>query len=91
MPALRFELNLEGAWPDLDPTVGVGRIRFQTTQDIVVGGLAGGMRSGQPSVMLRLNLPDGSVALGETSLGLFLQAADALRCVYGDPRATTTT
>lgn len=48
--------------------------------------LAGGMMSGAPSVMLRLDLPDGRTVLAQTSLRLFLAAADMLRARYGDPR-----
>jgi hypothetical protein len=42
------------------------------------------MQSGKTSVMIRMNLPDGSVALGETSLALLLAAARAFEAVYGD-------
>ena len=49
-----------------------------------VGALAGGMASGRTSVAFGFELPDGRVVLAETSLRLFLAAADALRARYGD-------
>jgi hypothetical protein len=42
--------------------------------------------SGKPSVALGFELPDGRWVLAETSLALFLTAAEALRARYGDPR-----
>lgn len=53
---------------------------------IQVTGLDGGMVSGNPSVAIRLDLPDGKTVIAETSLALFLTAADALKSRYGDPR-----
>jgi len=59
---------------------------------IGVTGLKGGMSSGKPSVMLRFDLPpedgfpQGRVVLAETSLALFLMAADGLKARFGDPR-----
>lgn len=51
-----------------------------------VAALAGGMASGKPSVGLLLPLPDGRYALAQTSLALFLAAADVLKAAHGDPR-----
>ncbi len=51
-----------------------------------IAGLAGGMKSGAPSVAMGLELPDGRVVVAETSLKLFLAAADALRAKFGDQR-----
>lgn len=56
------------------------------TNEIEVGALAGGMESGAPSAAFCFTLPDGRVVLAETSLALFLTAADALKAKYGDPR-----
>ncbi len=55
-------------------------------QPVRIGALAHGMESGKPSVGIALELPDGRIALGETSLALFLAAADTLKAVHGDPR-----
>jgi hypothetical protein len=58
-----------------------------TTEPLRIGGLAGGMGSGKPSVAIAAFLPnDGGCVVAETSLALFLTAADALKARYGDPR-----
>lgn len=55
--------------------------------DFTVSGLSRGMASGSPSVSFIVeDLGDGRWLLAETSLKLFLTAADALRARYGDPR-----
>lgn len=78
---LRFLGDGDGLWPDL-----AGRTVHHVQGMIGVAGLERGMQSGKPSVSLRIDLPDGSVVLAETSLVIFLSAADALRARYGDPR-----
>jgi hypothetical protein len=77
---LKIILDGEGAWPDLK-----GRIVHHATT-FEVAALASGMTSGSPSVGIRIDLPDGSAVMAETSLKLFLTAADALRGAHGDPR-----
>lgn len=81
LPVLEVNPHSDGVWPDLDPA----KIRH-TTGPIFVAGLAAGMKSGAPSVAIRISLPDGTTVLAETSLSLFLTAADALRAAHGDPR-----
>jgi len=49
--------------------------------------LDSGMASGKPSVGVVIELPDGRVVLGQTSMSLLLGAADAFRARFGDPRA----
>jgi hypothetical protein len=44
------------------------------------------MVSGAPSVAFCFKLGEREVVLAETSLALFLTAADALKARYGDPR-----
>jgi hypothetical protein len=84
MPMLTIHVNGEGCWPDLPVAVGQDGPRWQQTEDLSIAALAHGMQSGKTSVMIRMNLPDGSVALGETSLALLLAAARAFEAVYGD-------
>lgn len=82
MPAMHIILQ-EPAWPELSaPDAKV----HHTNKPIGVTALAGGMQSGKPSVALRIDLDDGAVVIAETSLALFLTAADALKARYGDPR-----
>ncbi len=83
-PVLTVRLTGDGAWPDLlDKTV---HHLGNDAPPIQVSALADGMASGAPSVAIRIDLPNGEVVLAETSLALFLMAADALRVRYGDPR-----
>jgi hypothetical protein len=85
---LSMSINLEGdgAWPDLAEKEAAGQV-VHVKDTIGVACLPGGMASGNPSIGLRLDLPDGTTVLAETSLALFLTAADAYRAKYGDPRA----
>jgi hypothetical protein len=77
MPMLTIHVNGEGCWPDLPVAVGQDGPRWQQTEDLSIAALAHGMQSGKTSVMIRMNLPDGSVAL-------LLAAARASEAVYGD-------
>lgn len=49
-------------------------------------GLTDGTAAGKPSVMIRADLPDGQTVIAQTTLALFLAAADALKARHGDPR-----
>ncbi len=51
-----------------------------------ISALADGMKSGNPSVAVIIDLSGGVVVFAETSLKLFLTAADALKARHGDPR-----
>jgi hypothetical protein len=88
MPGLRIILEGDGCWPDLADWARPHQEspRLQRTEDIEIACLVRGMQSGSPSVALRVNCPDGSVVLAETSLALLLTAADAFKARYGDPR-----
>jgi hypothetical protein len=44
--------------------------------------LEGGMVSGSPSVMLAVPMPDGTVAIAQTSAKLFCTAARAIQAKY---------
>lgn len=79
---LEIDIVLDGnnAWPDLQDR-GVHEV-----QKLAITALDRGMASGKPSVAIRLDLEDGTVVVAQTSLVLFLSAADALKARYGDPR-----
>jgi hypothetical protein len=49
-----------------------------------VGTLEGGTDSGQPAVIVRIDMPDGSIVLAQTTLRLFQMAARAFTAKYGD-------
>lgn len=66
------------------------RLTLVADGGLQIGGLPRGTTSGKPSVMFCAELEDGQVLVAETTLSLFLTAADGLRAVYGDPRIDTT-
>lgn len=84
MLAIDLHLHGDNAYPDLagrpEAVIHLGN----DAPPIGITALAGGMMSGNASVMLRIDLPDGRVVLAETSLRLFLGAADMLRARYHD-------
>lgn len=55
---------------------------------ITIGGMAKGTENGKPVVMIAIEDPDGSsnLVIVQTTLALFLTAADALKAKWGDPR-----
>lgn len=86
MPVLSLTLNLdENPWNDLAGLREQGKLITAMGEEsgpIRIGGLPNGMESGATAVEIALRLPDGTLILTETSLKLFLAAADALRVVY---------
>lgn len=77
MPVMTIHLEGDAVWPDLH-----GKPML-TAEIASVCALQGGMSTGAPSVAFRLELEDGQVVVGQTSLRLFLAAADAFRAKYG--------
>ena len=49
-----------------------------------IAALKAGMKSGRTSVVIGLDIGGGQAVVAETSLRLFLSAADALRARYGE-------
>jgi hypothetical protein len=80
MPVLHIHVEGEGVWPDLADKPPESAVKLS------IAALPAGMLSGAPSVMIRMDLGDGRVVVGETSLKLLLTAADAFRARHGDPR-----
>lgn len=81
MNAIRLSLEGDGAWPDL-----VSKELIHLGNDappIRIAALRGGMNSGNTSVAIVIEIGANKVVLVETSLRLFLAAADALRAKYG--------
>jgi hypothetical protein len=89
VPALNLFLDGDDCWPDLKPLMAEGRVVHlgNGAPPIGLAVLPGGMASGAPSVMLRIDLPDGRAVLAETSLALLVTAARAAVARYGDPTA----
>lgn len=76
---LRIILDGDGAFKEF-----AGRIEEAELTHVTA--LEGGMASGNPSVAIIVQTPDGRVLFAETSLRLFLTAAEVFRGKYGDPR-----
>lgn len=77
-------LDREPAFPELAERLAAGQVYHLGNGSMIgLAALAGGMTSGRTSVVLKIELPDGRAVLAETSLALFLQAADMLRAKYG--------
>lgn len=83
MLSMHIVLQGDGAFADLQREHGDP---IHLTNEITVAGLEAGMAGGKPSVGFGFVLPNGRWVLAETSLALFLTAADALRARLGDPR-----
>jgi hypothetical protein len=83
MPALIITLDGEGSFPEPKRHqrflhIGDGG------QPIRVAVLDKGMRSGRPSVAIRLETHDGTVIIAETSARLFAQAGRLIAAKYPD-------
>lgn len=73
-------LDGDNCWPDLKER------GFTEGEFTAVAALPQGTVQGRPTVAVRVELPDGTVVLAETTLALFLTAADAMKARHGDPR-----
>lgn len=85
MPALTLHMVGDGAFQPLRDEHGEP-IEVAPESLIHVAVLESGMVSGKPSVAFGMVLPDGRWVFAQTSMALFLTAADAFRARYGDPR-----
>jgi hypothetical protein len=83
MPSIDLLLEPQGdaCWPDVaeklanhpEKVIHLG----EGSPPIRIAALRGGMQSGRTSLAIRLDLPDGSTVIAETSLALFTHAAAA--------------
>ncbi len=79
MPSLDVHVEGDKCWPDLEAR---RDDIIHVTEHMEVAALSGGMVTGRPSVAFRIDLPDGRVVIAETSMRLFLSAADMFRARY---------
>jgi hypothetical protein len=85
MIPMTINLNGDNIWPDLREKKFVhlrGHDGASGESRIQVAVLDGGMKSGLPSVAIRLDLPDGKTVVAETSARLFCTAARAIMAQY---------
>lgn len=82
MLAMDIKLDGDGIWSDLED----GKRPIHRVDDGVlrICTLKGGMQGGNPSVAIRLDLPNGETVVAQTSVRLWQQAAAAMRGRYGD-------
>lgn len=79
-PIIRLILEGDGAFKDLaDKEERV----IHLTGPFTVAALERGMRSGNPSLSIRIDLPDGRVVVQETSMRMWLTVARALEGKFG--------
>ncbi len=79
---LRVILEGDGCWPDLNELRDAGKLHH-VNEGLEIARLPGGMSGGRSSVSIRVPLPDGSVVMAETSMRLFLGAAQAFQAKEG--------
>lgn len=81
MPIIKLKLNGEGAFFDL-----IGRDKsdiIHRKAPFTVAALAKGMKSGHPSLAIRIDLPEKKVLIQETSVAAWLAVARAIEERYG--------
>lgn len=70
MPVLNVVINGENCWPEL-------KDNFIQGEWVGIARLPQGTASGRPTVVVRLELPDGRTVLAQTTLALLSQAVRA--------------
>ena len=77
-----------GIIPDLE-VAGFQDTPYEVTEfegELIIGAMAKGTLNGKPIVMIGLKVDENRFLIAETTLALFLTAADALKAKHGDPR-----
>ena len=82
MPHIELRLQGDGSVPEMLEAARNGRIH--ETDSFIITALPHGMKSGLTSIGICIELPDKSWVFAQSSLRLFLSAADAIRAKYGD-------
>jgi hypothetical protein len=81
--AMAIRLDGDNAFPELRGYPKIVHLS-NDAPPIQAAVLDAGMASGLPSIVLRVDLPDGTVVLAETSARLFCMAAKAIMGKYPD-------
>jgi len=81
MPIINLKLNGERAFSDLQGKEKGDIIHRKAA--FTVASLAKGMKSGHPSLAIRIDLPEGKVLIQETSVAAWLAIAAALEMRFG--------
>jgi hypothetical protein len=80
MIALDLSLDGNGGWPDLEERDDVIYIEDGT---LAIAVRRNGTTGGEPSIMLRIDLPSGHVVITQTSWRLLSTAVNAIAAQYG--------
>ncbi|MBA7553597.1 hypothetical protein ES705_46191 [subsurface metagenome] len=83
MNIIKVILEGDNCWTDLAEKIKDGKVTWLRGGNISIAALSKGMASGKPSISIRIDLPDGKVVIAETSMRLFLGAAEAFKAKYG--------
>lgn len=88
MTPLTIVLDLdEHPWTDLEHDDGEPPSTRLVLADVEqVGALPNATEGGHPVVFVRATLADGSVVVAQTTLALYVSAAEAMLARHGDPR-----
>lgn len=73
MPFIDLRLDQDGCWPDIGEKKKAGLLKVSLAP-LGMALLTEGMKSGRPSVLLRIDLPDGQLVYVQTSLRLLAAA-----------------
>lgn len=84
MNGIKVVLEGDNCWPELREKMARGEV-IHLGQGTVIGlaVLPAGMQSGKPSIMFRLDLPDGKTVMAETSWQLLRFACDTISARFG--------
>lgn len=83
MNIIKVILEGDNCWTDLAEKIKDGRVTWLRGGNISIAALSKGVTSGRPSISIRIDLPEGKVVIAETSMRLFLGAAEAFKAKYG--------
>lgn len=82
MNEIKVILEGDGCWPDLAEKEKEGKFIHLPDPQMQIAALSKGMTSGKPSISIRFELPDGKTVMAETSMRLFIAAAEAFKAKY---------
>ena len=74
---LAIELDGDGCWPDLDAVIDAGKYHEGRLEAVAL--LKNGTESGKHTVTFRVDMPDGSVVVAQTTLALLVMATRGMK------------
>ena len=77
---ITINLDGDGCWPDLAEKMD----KVIHVKQFSLGALEAGTTKGNPSMSIRIDLPDGRVVIAEATMKEFLAASEVMKERYGD-------